>query len=37
MSTDDRLDWFAKRHPAWDERVNLIPVYRTTQNLQHQP
>ena len=29
MTTDDRLDWFARRHPAWDERVNLLPVYRT--------
>jgi hypothetical protein len=28
MSTDDRLDWFARRHPSWDERVNLVPVYR---------
>lgn len=36
MSTDDRLDWFAKRHRAWDERVNLIPVYRTARNLQLQ-
>lgn len=24
-----RLEWFYKRHPAWDERVNLLPVYRT--------
>ena len=23
-----RLDWFYRRHPAWDERVNLLPVYR---------
>jgi len=23
-----RLDWFYKQHPAWDERVNLLPVYR---------
>ena len=20
--------WFYKRHPAWDERVNLVPVFR---------
>jgi hypothetical protein len=24
-----RLDWFYRRHPAWDERVSLLPVYRT--------
>ena len=23
-----RLDWFYRRHPAWDERENLLPVYR---------
>jgi hypothetical protein len=23
-----RLDWFYKRHPAWDERTNLLPIYR---------
>jgi hypothetical protein len=23
-----RLDWFYQRHPSWDERVNLLPVYR---------
>jgi len=23
-----RLDWFYQRSPAWDERVNLVPVYR---------
>jgi hypothetical protein len=23
-----RLDWFYRRHPAWDERVSLVPVYR---------
>ncbi len=22
-----RLDFFYKRHPAWDERVNLVPIY----------
>jgi hypothetical protein len=27
-----RLDWFYKRHPAWDERVNLLPVYRTAKS-----
>lgn len=23
-----RLDWFYRRHPGWDERVDLLPVYR---------
>ncbi|WP_394823040.1 M14 family zinc carboxypeptidase [Pendulispora albinea] len=23
-----RLDFFYKRHPAWDERVNLVPIYK---------
>lgn len=33
MSTGERLEWFARRHPSWDERVNLVPVYRTAQDL----
>jgi hypothetical protein len=24
-----KLEWFYRRHPAWDDRVNLLPVYRT--------
>jgi zinc carboxypeptidase len=28
-----RLDWFYKRSPAWDERVNLLPIYRAEQPL----
>jgi len=24
-----RLDFFYRRHPAWDERYNLYPIYRT--------
>jgi len=28
-----RLLWFYKRHPAWDERVNLLPIYRTDADL----
>lgn len=28
-----RLHWFYKRHPAWDERVNLLPIYRTAQTV----
>jgi len=27
-SPKERLDFFYQRHPAWDERVNLIPVLR---------
>jgi hypothetical protein len=23
-----RLDFFYQRHPSWDERLNLYPVYR---------
>jgi len=26
-----RLEWFYKRHPSWDERLNLLPIYRTAQ------
>ncbi|MBX3156679.1 MAG: peptidase M14 [Deltaproteobacteria bacterium] len=25
-----RLDWFYRRSPAWDERVDLVPVFRTS-------
>ncbi len=28
-----RLEWFYRRHPAWDERVDLLPVYRIDQPL----
>ena len=24
-----RLEFFARRHPSWDERLNLYPVLRT--------
>jgi hypothetical protein len=24
-----RLDFFARRHASWDERLNLYPVYRS--------
>ena len=24
-----RLGWFHRRHPSWDERLGLYPVYRT--------
>jgi murein tripeptide amidase MpaA len=26
---DARLRFFAQRHPSWDSRLNLVPVYRT--------
>ena len=32
-----RLDWFYRRSPAWDERVNLLPVYRTQTPLAAAP
>jgi hypothetical protein len=28
-----KLDWFYRRHPSWDERENLLPVYRTDRVL----
>jgi hypothetical protein len=28
-SPSQRLEFFYRRHPAWDERLNLYPVYRT--------
>ncbi len=28
-SADAKRDWWHKRHPSWDERLNLLPVYRT--------
>jgi hypothetical protein len=28
-SPDKRLDWFYQRSPMWDERTNLLPIYRT--------
>jgi hypothetical protein len=32
-SAEKRLQWFYMRHPAWDERVNLLPVYRSASDL----
>lgn len=26
----DRLDFFYRRHPSWDERKDLIPIYRVS-------
>jgi hypothetical protein len=32
-SPERRLDWFYRRHPAWDDRRDLLPVYRTDVDL----
>ena len=32
-STAQKLAWIERRHPAWDERVDLLPVYRTARDL----
>ena len=29
QSPSERLDFFYRRHSAWDDRFNLYPVYRT--------
>ncbi|HEY4055722.1 MAG TPA: M14 family zinc carboxypeptidase [Kofleriaceae bacterium] len=29
-STEQRMQWIYKHHPAWDERMGLLPVYRVT-------
>ena len=31
-SAERRLDWFYRRSAAWDERVNLLPIYRTDRD-----
>jgi hypothetical protein len=28
-SPERRLEWFYRRHPAWDERAFLLPIYKT--------
>ncbi|MBL0215015.1 MAG: peptidase M14 [Myxococcales bacterium] len=28
-SAEAKREWFYRRHPSWDERTNLLPVYRT--------
>jgi hypothetical protein len=33
----DRLDFFYRRHPSWDERFNLYPVYRSQTSLSSTP
>ena len=32
-----RLDWFYRKSPAWDERVNLLPIYRADAPLPAAP
>jgi hypothetical protein len=38
-SPERRLEWFYRRHPSWDERRDLLPVFRTDarveQHLMH--
>ncbi len=31
-SPEKRLDWFYQRSPMWDERTNLMPIYRTAKD-----
>ncbi|HEV3410738.1 MAG TPA: M14 family metallopeptidase, partial [Chthoniobacterales bacterium] len=28
-SSSERLQFFARRHPSWDDRINLYPIFRT--------
>jgi hypothetical protein len=32
-SADAKREWFYRRHPSWDERVDLLPVYRIDRDL----
>jgi hypothetical protein len=32
-SPERRRDWFYRRHPAWDERYMLLPIYRLDRRL----
>ncbi len=36
-SVEARRDWWYRRHPSWDERVDLVPVYRTDLDLRPPP
>jgi len=36
-SPQQRLHWFYKRNAAWDDHVNLLPVFRTAQDLRPPP
>ncbi len=29
-STDAKREWFYRHHPSWDERLNLLPIYRAS-------
>ncbi|MDB4959564.1 MAG: hypothetical protein JWO36_7133 [Myxococcales bacterium] len=31
-SPTQRLEWFYRRHLAWDERTNLLPIYKTDRD-----
>jgi len=28
-SPEKKREWFYRRHPAWDEKYNLLPIYRS--------
>ena len=32
-SPERKREWFYRHHPAWDERYNLLPIYRTERDL----
>ncbi len=32
-SAEKKREWFYRRHPAWDERYNLLPIYRSDREL----
>lgn len=32
-SPERKREWFYRRHPAWDERYNLLPIYRSDREL----
>jgi hypothetical protein len=32
-SPERRLEWFYRRHSAWDERFDLLPIYRSDRDL----
>jgi len=32
-NADQKREWLYRRHPAWDERMNLLPIYRSARDL----
>ncbi|HEY5928525.1 MAG TPA: M14 family zinc carboxypeptidase [Kofleriaceae bacterium] len=32
-SPERKRDWFYRRHPAWDDKYNLLPIYRSDREL----